>query len=107
MAKAAKLIRRLESEGLVSKPSSQTKVFHYSVHKTPEAKDKIRYFFGLDLSVFPELAVFFKSRPPKVSTRHPRRSTNSCTAVGALPKHKESKRHRRKQHRQAPPEHLG
>jgi hypothetical protein len=60
VAKASKLIRRLEGEGLVSKPNSQIRTFSYTVHKTPEAKEKIRYFFGLDLSAFPELMGLLK-----------------------------------------------
>lgn len=59
LTKASRLIRRLESEGLVSKPDSQAKVYHYDVHKTAEAKEKIRYFFGLDLAAFPELRPYF------------------------------------------------
>lgn len=62
-AKASKLIRRLETEGLVSKPNSQTRVFSYTVHKTPEAKKKVYYYFGQDLTAFPELAGYFKPKP--------------------------------------------
>lgn len=62
MAKASKLIRRLESEGLVSRPESQTRRYDYTVHKTPEAKERIRYFFTQDLSVFPELMSYFKDK---------------------------------------------
>lgn len=62
MAKASKLIRRLESEGLVSRPESQVRTYAYTVHKTPEAKERIRYFFSQDLSVFPELMSYFKDK---------------------------------------------
>lgn len=62
VAKASKLIRRMESEGLVTKPNSQAKSFTYIVHKTPEAKERIRYYFGLDLNAFPELKGLFNKQ---------------------------------------------
>lgn len=55
VAKASKLVRRLESEGLVSRPNTQGP---FLVHKTSQTKDKIRHFFTADLSVFPELAIY-------------------------------------------------
>lgn len=61
LTRASRLIRRLESEGLVSRPDSQAKVYHYNVHKTAEAKEKIRYFFGLELTAFPELRPYLGS----------------------------------------------
>lgn len=69
VAKASKLIRRLEGEGLVSKPNSQARNYSYTVHKSPEAKEKIRYFFGSDLSVFPELREFFNGESRKLGKR--------------------------------------
>lgn len=57
VAKASKLIRKLESEGLVSRPNTQGP---FLVHKTSQTKDKIRHFFSSDLSVFPELSTYLK-----------------------------------------------
>lgn len=60
-----KVIRRLENEQLIMRPTSQSKLDDpnasshvYTVLKTAIAKEKIRYFFGLDLNAFPEIAVF-------------------------------------------------
>lgn len=62
VAKATKLIRRLESEGLIIKPNSQNRATTYTVIKSPEAKEKIRYYFSLELSVFAELAPYLKGK---------------------------------------------
>jgi hypothetical protein len=62
VAKASKLIRRLENEGLIGKPNSQARINAYTVYKTAEAKEKIRHFFSLDLSVFSELAGYLKGK---------------------------------------------
>ena len=62
---ACKLLRRLEDEQILSRSSSANLKVKptgrhecFIVHKTNAAKQKIRYYFGLDLMSFPEIAIF-------------------------------------------------
>lgn len=52
------MIRKMEGEGLIARPETQTRTYAFTVHKTSEAKEKIKFFFSHDLAVFPGLACF-------------------------------------------------
>lgn len=69
----------MESEGLVSRPNTQGP---FLVHKTNQTKDKIRYFFTADLSVFPELAIYLGTAK---KTDHSKNSKSVKPAPATVP----------------------